>query len=191
MDKEQKHSHTKLSDKYKALIELDAKETILCAITKHPVGLWFIYTTGFFIAAVVFVATFLTSVFAVDNIAGTFLELTIPIAGVLLTVLVLFFTYVSGFIYQHNIIVVTSDKVAQILYQNLIDRKVSQLSLGEIQDVTVTQKGLLARIFGYGTLVIETAGEQDNYNFTFTPSPHAFAKDIITAHEQSIQKYGN
>jgi uncharacterized membrane protein YdbT with pleckstrin-like domain len=89
------------------------------------------------------------------------------------------------------VILVTSDKIAHILYRNLVDRKISQLALGDLQDVTVDQKGLLARLFGYGTLVIETAGEQNNFSFNFTPHPYTFAKEIVGAREESIKKYGN
>jgi len=101
------------------------------------------------------------------------------------------FTYIAGFVYQNNILVLTNEKVAQILYRNLIDRKISQLSLGELQDITVDQRGLVARFFQYGTLILETAGEQNNYNFTYTSYPHHCAKELVQAHESSIKRYGN
>ena len=86
---------------------------------------------------------------------------------------------------------VTSDKIAQVLYRTIFDRKISQLSIGDVQDVTVTQRGVLARMFNYGTIVIETAGEQQNYTFTFVPDPYMCGKAIVGAHEENLKQYGN
>lgn len=178
------------------LIEMDANESIECVIRKHPIGLFLTYATGIFVSASVFVASFVAGIGISNtdmfgNVLGMPPGVIVISIGALLAAVVMFFTYVAGYIYQHNMIIVTSDKIAQVLYKNLIDRKVSQLSVGEIQDVTVDQRGLLARFFNYGNLVIETAGEQNNYEFTFTPYPHKCAKDIVAVHEQSIKKYGN
>lgn len=87
-------------------------------------------------------------------------------------VLTLIGTLIGVFLYRSNVIYVTSEKIAQVLYTSLFNRKISQLSIGDVQDVTVTQKGILAHIFNYGVLVIETAGEQQNYTFTFVPDPY-------------------
>jgi len=74
-----------------------------------------------------------------------------------------------------------------MLYKTIFDRKISQLGIGDVQDVTVTQKGIFARIFNYGTLVIETAGEQVNYIFTYTPRPYETAKQIVGSHENIVK----
>lgn len=98
---------------------------------------------------------------------------------------------IQAILYSNNVIFVTSEKIAQILYINLFNKKISQLSIGDVQDVTVTQKGILAHIFNYGTLVIETAGEQQNYNFTYIPEPYKNSKLIVGAHERNLVQFGN
>ncbi len=188
-------SMSSVDKSYLALIELDDQEKIICTIKKHPIGLLLIYLSGVFIALIVLVITSVAGVLLMDQgpveLRSTPIGLALIVLGALIALIVLFFTYVSGFIYQHNIILVTSDKIAQIVYKNLINRKVSQLSIGEIQDISVDQSGFLSRIFNYGTLVIETAGEQNNYNFTYAPFPYNCSKQIVGAHELSIKKYGN
>jgi hypothetical protein len=47
------------------------------------------------------------------------------------------------------------------------------------------QRGILASILGYGTLMIQTAGERENFDFTFCPSPNTLADQII----EERQKY--
>lgn len=188
-----KFSNT-VNPKYLELIEMDTGESLVCSIKKHPIGLIGIYGTGIFVGlAVLFGA--ISSGFWIElqpDLATQFpIGLTLWIIGAIIFMIIIFFTYVAGYIYKNNIIIVTTDKVAQILYRNLVDRKISQLSLGDLQDVTVDQRGILARMFKYGTLVIETAGEQNNYNFTYTPLPYECANEIVAAREGSIRKYGN
>jgi uncharacterized membrane protein YdbT with pleckstrin-like domain len=185
---------TDVDNKFLELIELDPKEKLVCAIKKHPIGLFLTYALGIGIAIV----TLFIGVFAGDWLeAQNNFESSLPVGivvsilAIALTFFILIATYIAGFIYQNNIIIVTTDKVAQILYKNLVDRKISQLSLGDLQDVTVEQRGLLARIFKFGTLIIETAGEQDNYNFSYAPFPYDCAKEIVTAREASIEAFGN
>ena len=134
-----------IEDKFLELIKKDQDEKVVCLIKKHPFGLFLIYFTGLFVAFSIISVAFVGGTLISraegseqSNLAGTVLV----VIGLLVTLLVLFFTYVSGFIYQHNVIIVTTEKIAQILYKNLVDRKISQLSIGEIQDVTVNQKGM-------------------------------------------------
>lgn len=188
------HRQVKIDSKYINLIELDPDEKPICTIKRHPIGLVAVYLTGALIAlGVIFGSSFFGAwlnsqpEFSTGRSFGGY----ISIAGLVVGFVVTLFTYIAGYVYSNSAILVTSDKVAQILYKNLVDRKISQLSLGDIQDVTVDQSGLLARIFKYGTLIIETAGEQNNFTFNYTPYPYQCAEDIVFARESSIKKYGN
>lgn len=178
------------------LIEFDADERLIWEVRKHPVGLFIIYASGTIIALLMFVIFVVGGVSAGEN----FLDLGIDISGyravliligLVLAILAIGVTAIAGYLYKNNVMLVTSDKIAQVLYRTLFDRKISQLSIGDVQDVTVTQKGVLARMFNYGTVVIETAGEQQNYTFTFVPDPYMCSKAIVGAHEENLKSYGN
>ena len=178
------------------MIEFDDNEELVWEIRKDPFGLFVLYFTGSAIAAIIFSALVLGPLLFTTDFLGLGIELGSlrPIMiglGFFLTVFALVGTAVGAYLYQSNVVLITSEKIAQLLYKTIFDRKISQLSIGDVQDVTVTQKGVFARIFKYGTLVIETAGEQENYNFTFTPDPYETAKAIVGAHEENLKKYGN
>lgn len=98
---------------------------------------------------------------------------------------------IAAVIYNNSVVFVTSEKIVQVLYISLFNRKISQLGIGDVQDVTVQQVGIFPRIFNYGTLVVETAGEQQNYTFTYTPRPYESAKAIVGAHEKDVAAHGN
>jgi hypothetical protein len=65
----------------------------------------------------------------------------------------------------------------------LFIRKVSRLSMANVEDVTAEQRGILATIFNYGTLTIQTAGTMENFIFTYCPRPNDFAHRVLEARQ--------
>jgi uncharacterized membrane protein YdbT with pleckstrin-like domain len=185
-----------LRSKLQQLMELDDDEQIVTEIRRHPIGLVAVYASGLFIAATILIGGVLFGLWLerqpdVTSTSSIPFGTILAVVSAVVSAVVLFFTYVSAYIYKNNVIIVTNEKIVQLLYRNLVDRKISQLSLGDLEDVTVEQRGIFARIFKFGTLTIETAGEQNNYNFSYTPYPYDTAKHIVAAREQSIKMYGN
>jgi uncharacterized membrane protein YdbT with pleckstrin-like domain len=185
-----------LRSKLQQLMELDDDEQIVTEIRRHPIGLVAVYASGLFIATTILIGGVLFGLWLerqpdVTSTSSIPFGTILAVVSAVVSAVVLFFTYVSAYIYKNNVIIVTNEKIVQLLYRNLVDRKISQLSLGDLEDVTVEQRGIFARIFKFGTLTIETAGEQNNYNFSYTPYPYDTAKHIVAAREQSIKMYGN
>ena len=178
------------------MMEFDGNERLICEIRKHPFGLFAIYFAGFFVSAVVLAICIAVSSFLSANSAQTGIDVNqmrslLALVGITVSGLAAIITLIGAFIYRSNVILVTNEKIAQVVYSNIIDRKISQLSIGDIQDVTVSQNGLFARIFNFGTLVIETSGEQQNYTFSYVPMPYKSAKSIVNAHEENLKQFGN
>lgn len=178
------------------LIEFDDDERLVTEIRKHPFGLFLIYFGGGFVTVAIFaLLVIVPSFFSGDPLGLGFdlasIKAILTLAGILLSGLAVLATLLGAYLYQANVVLVTNEKIAQMLYRTIFDRKISQLSIGDVQDVTVSQSGIFARFFNYGTLVIETAGEQQNYSFTYTPTPYEAAKSIVGAHERNVAQYGN
>lgn len=177
--------------KYFNLIEFDENEKLVMEIRKHPFGLFLIEFGGLFVTAILLAATLFGAY--TDAIPEEFkgAQMGILAVGIISIFFVAIGTMLASYIYKASVIFITSEKIAQVFYQNILNRKISQLSIGDVQDVTVSQTGLFARIFHYGTLVIETSGEQSNYTFTFVPDPYGSSKAIVNAHEENLKMYGN
>lgn len=179
-------------------IEFDEDERLVREVTKDPFGLFMIYVAGaiitlllfslFVIGGSFFSTESVTAETGIDN--SSFQEILV-VVGFFLTIFAVIITAVVAFLYKNSIVLITSEKVVQQLYISLFNRKISQLSIADVQDVTVKQQGIFAHIFDYGTLTIETAGEQSNYTFTFTPEPYQTAKDLVGSHEADVAKHGN
>ncbi len=177
-------------------IEFDDDEILLAEVRKHLVGLIFISITGIFIASILMLAL-LALALSADTLGLEFGEISggvkggLIVGGTILSLLTLAVTAITIFIYNRNVVYITNEKVAQVMYLSIFNRKVTQLGINNVQDVTITQRGVLPRVFNYGTMLIETAGEVPNCAFTFVPRPYDNAHIIIEAHEAYIQKYGN
>lgn len=178
--------------KYFNLIEFDDQEVLLAEIRKHPFGLIIIFVTGGLIAFLLFAAVAAVAASGFLNSLGFGnLNAVAVFAAFLLSMFVIVITAINAHLYRNNVVFVTNEKLAQVLFITLFNRKISQLSIGDVQDVTVQQNGFLPNTIGYGTLVVETAGEQQNYTFTFVPHPYETSKIIINAHENNLKLYGN
>lgn len=184
---------SKLGKKLFDVIEFDSDERLICEVRKHPFGLFIIYLSGILISIVLFGAFVGLGWFAGNEVSEEIKQYNnlLTLVGLILALLSLLATGIAGYIYNSNIMLVTNEKIAQVLYRSLFNRKISQLSIGDVQDVTVTQNGVFSRVFNYGTIVVETAGEQQNYTFTYAPTPYNFAKKMVGAHEENLHEYGN
>lgn len=189
---------TPLGRKFCSMIEFDREEKLILEIRRHWFGLFMIYFTAILSVCVIFGMTlgFASSssyglVVDSSGVSGEGLRQVITMIGLILSIAIVIVAGIGVFLYTNSVVLVTTQKIAQMLYITIFHRKISQLHIAEVQDVTVRQKGILAHIFNYGTLVVETSGEQNNYIFTFTPKPYESAKQIVEAKEENAEIFGN
>lgn len=170
------------------LIDVKAQETqemIIASIRRHPVGLVIIYLQAIAaVAAIIILTAALASSFLGGLSGAAYSVLTL--ASILLLALLSFVLILATSIYRQSKLVLTDKGVIQTMQKGPFHRKVSRLSMPDIEDVTTEQKGILPTLFNYGTLHIETSGELKNFAFPYTPDPGKCANLVINArHRQS------
>lgn len=104
----------------------------------------------------------------------------IIVVGATLLVLILF---TATYVYRQSRLLVTDRSLVQIIQKTLFNKKVSRLSMSNVEDVSEEQRGFLASFFNYGTLTVQTAGTEDNFVFTLCPNPTKLADRIIEARQ--------
>jgi uncharacterized membrane protein YdbT with pleckstrin-like domain len=169
---------------------LEPGETVLTVVHRSIIGLVGIYLVAFLaigaiLALIISISpdTFQTSS---PEISGS-LSAIIILSAILLVLILFTATYV----YRQSRLLITDRSLVQITQKTLFIRKVSRLSMSNVEDVSEEQRGILASIFSYGTLTVQTAGEMENFIFTLCPNPAALADRIIEARQayaQSIQE---
>lgn len=80
--------------------------------------------------------------------------------------------------------VVTNDRLMNIEQEGTFSRTISELDLYKIQDATSEVKGILASLFGYGNIHIQTAGEVQRFELKQIPRPHETRKLIMDMAEE-------
>lgn len=180
-----------------SLFEHDPEEKIIGEVPRHSIGLYFIFFNAIFLSAILIGAMLLVAKYELEAKSTVGLSDTPQVAGwlaviiIVLIILLWIGSFLAAVVYRRNYLVLTSHKLVLINSKNIVARKISQLSIGDVQDTTVNQNSLFSRIFNYGTLNIETAGEQANFQFFFVPNPTEVAKAIVESHEENLKLYGN
>lgn len=169
---------------------LEPGESVLTVVHRSVIGLVGIYLVAFLAVGAIMALVITTA-------PGTFKTSSANISGsltaifILSAVLLVLILFTATYIYRQSRLLVTDRSLIQIMQKTLFIRKVSRLSMSNVEDVSEEQRGILASIFNYGTLVVQTAGEMENFIFTLCPGPTRLADKIIDARQayaKSIQE---
>jgi len=80
--------------------------------------------------------------------------------------------------YYLDVWIVTDQRIINIEQASLFRRRISELEMGKIQDVTSQVQGIIPTLFRYGYVYVQTAGEKERFVFCEVPNP-AKVKNII------------
>jgi hypothetical protein len=85
--------------------------------------------------------------------------------------------------YHLDIWVVTTHRIFIVEQRSMFNREISSLTLDKIQDLTIDIAGFLPTVLKFGKILVETAGEHQNFEFINAKNPEAIKIAI-----NSIQK---
>jgi hypothetical protein len=160
--------------------------------TNEPV---YVFARPYFIAflptALVFLAVFAFSAAAQYLVSSGKLGIFAPAAtdailflgAFQLFALTVFFVAVLDFYY--DIVVVTDRRMADIDQEQLFYRRISQLNLEDVEDATSTSKGFLPTLFNYGTVLIQTAGSEQEFHMDNVRFPQEIAAIVLDLANQA------
>lgn len=169
------------------LAMLNPDEHVVTVVHRSIIGLVYIYL--FALGAVA--ALILVAVFAFPDLFSSLSDNSnmLLFAGAVFAIaLVFFILFIATYVYRQSKLVVTDQNLVQILQGGLFNRRISRLSMSNVEDVTADQQGFLPTIFGYGTLTVETAGERENFVFPYCPNPNVYADQILDARQAYANK---
>src|SRR3712207_943540 len=116
------------------LTQVSADEHVIREVKRHPIGIVGILIFGALAAlAVMFGMYFLISnadKVSVENFKGA-----VGSVGTFLVFLIATLTFVGIILYRANKLTLTNENLIQVLQKGLISRQVSQLNIGNVQDV--------------------------------------------------------
>ncbi len=94
------------------------------------------------------------------------------------------------FVWDSDVLLVTNMRVIDVDQKGIFSRHVSESSLGAIQDVSWTKKGLWVTLFGMGSVKIQTSGTQAVLEAEDIPSPERVHELINQLKDQAPKMAG-
>jgi hypothetical protein len=161
---------------------LEEGECVLKVVHRSLIGLVAIYLVATVAVVAIFTLLVAISPETFDTSDATIspqLSVIMVVGATLLVLILLTATY----IYRQSRLLITDRSLVQIMQRSLFNKKVSRLSISNVEDVSEEQRGILATFFNYGTLMVQTAGAEENFIFTLCPSPSLIADRIIEARQ--------
>ncbi|HVW23132.1 MAG TPA: hypothetical protein VHB51_01430 [Candidatus Saccharimonadales bacterium] len=162
-------------------------EVEICEIKRHPIGMFGIYFGVGFLLLVLALLTYGVAPSVITSVSTSEVYGIGTLIFFVFAVMALGFAFVSNVVYWGNSWVLTSDSLTQITQTSLFHKQSSQLSLGNLEDVTADQNGIIPHLLNFGVLRVETAGEHAKFLFLYCPNPNYYAQQILAAREQFEQ----
>ena len=157
---------------------LEPGESVIRVVHRHPVGIVAIFA----VAALALAAISTLIIYLSPNTFNNDPTTSLMVFGIVIIV-----ALIAAYVYRQSKILVTDRSLVQIIQSTLFIRKASHLSMSNVEDVSAEQRGVLATVFNYGTLMVQTAGETDNFVFKLCPHPNELADFIIEARQRYAQ----
>lgn len=84
-----------------------------------------------------------------------------------------------------DVAIITTDRLVNIRQIGLFNRRVAELGMERVQDVSAHMSGYLQSIFQFGTVVVETAGGAPDFVIRNVAKPHLVANTILMIHDRT------
>lgn len=164
---------------------LEPGEHLLSVVRRHPIGIFAIY--ALFLAGTIslLALTIVLTGGSLDQLLGWAAAGSVFFAAFMIGLL-----WVTLYVYRQSRLVVTDKSLMQVIQRALFSRKVSHLSMSNVEDVSVDQQGVLPTLLNYGTITVHTAGAVENFVFPLCPNPQKYASRIMDARQQYVRRYG-
>lgn len=127
---------------------------------------WWIFTTGLFLLFPLFLFLFR------DFFAAYIPPLKIVLASLpFYYLLIAIYAFLHFITWYYNAAIITTKRIINIDFHQLVMKDVAETKITLVQDVSYNQEGVLPNMFGYGHVLIQTAGTLDNFEFYHLPQP--------------------
>ncbi len=154
-------------------------------IFKHWASVAPVFLVGFLILGLSFYAISYGAV-ATGMLFHQIPKSTISVAGVAGVAIAVAFFVAVIWIWRRNRIIVTNEHLVDIDQIGLFSRKLAIVNLGSIQDLSTQVNGPMQTMLKYGRILVQTAGEKENFSLDYMPNPYRNEQRIHEAHRNYV-----
>jgi hypothetical protein len=107
------------------------------------------------------------------------LPIKVLIGSIIIWYLLLMVFVLEKFLFWYfNIFIVTNFHVIDVTFTSLLSRDITEIELKDIESVSSRVSGIVAPLFNYGTVIIETAAKDRSIDFEQIPKPDFVADRV-------------
>ena len=157
------------------MIILEQGEEILIVAKKH----WITYVSLFIVHGIVFFALLIGAFTFYASIA-----LELVASGLWLVSTSFMWLFITQYL---DTWYVTNERIVAVDQIELFDRTESSVLMSRAQDVQFRKEGILQEFFGYGTLTVQSAGEEREFIIVDVANVEAVAQVILDQKTKVVQ----
>jgi len=205
-NQETKHHHSDMSDEEPEISDasrlkhiksqkifpelvLNDGDFVVSAVRRHLIGLAIPFTVGILAIALAFTVLFnydiITNLLKITGPSANLSSVFIPVVA--FVIFVIFSEYIIYYVYTNNKFFLTNDSVIQQTQTGLFSNSEHIISLGNIEDASYSQNGIIQQFFNYGSIRLSTEGDETTYRFTYVANP----KECISTLDNAIEHFKN
>lgn len=100
--------------------------------------------------------------------------------GMIVALMIWLTIYIAWVDYYLDVWIVTNERIVEIKQNTLFNRQISELELDKIQDINAKVVGMWGTFLGYGTILVQTAGAMEMFEFLRIPRPYDVQKVVLS-----------
>lgn len=164
--------------------EVKDEEKIINIYRRHWFDIFLQFAMIFFMVIALLVGFFiLPEIFSALQERDTYISFLF--AQSIFAILIWMYAFFVWIDYYFDVWIITDKRIINIVQGGLFNRRVSELDLGRIQDVTTEVKGIIQTFLNYGEVYVQTAAEKERFIFHNVPNPYAVKDIIMTMRKQN------
>jgi uncharacterized membrane protein YdbT with pleckstrin-like domain len=167
----------------------DLPEKSILTFRKHPIVMFSTVLTAAVLVVLPPAAYVLIRAIKPDvlNITGVFPIFVMVASAFFLSGWI--FIFQSFIDYWLDVFILSDKRILDIDQEGLFKRTVSELRLYRVQDVTAEVTGVLHTFLDYGSIHVQTAGEEERFEFNDISHPNQVAKMILEWSEDDRKEH--
>jgi len=92
---------------------------------------------------------------------------------------ILTYAFLNFLTWFYNVFIVTSDRIIEINYSDVVVHRMAETKLSHIEDVRYSQSGFMSSALDVGNIYLQTAGTEENFEVKMVPKPEEITNIII------------
>lgn len=188
ISQETKKRHERSTRLYPTL-NLSENEYVISAVRRHPIGLIIPLVFGILLITIALTVlsnyTAIVELLAIQGQLAEVSAITIPL--LLFCVIIGLGMFVVYYVYTNNKFFLTNESVIQEIQISLFAHHEQTVSLGNIEDASYSQAGIVQQIINYGSIRLSTEGDETTYRFTYVANP----KQHIATLNNAVEAFKN